>query len=76
MEAFQKDMPYINWPLQDTPGWTYLTELLSDEGYDWLQYPWIESCLTRGIETLSKMFSTDTFQPELQTLWKWETLEK
>ena len=66
IEVFQKNMLYINWSLQDTPGSTSLTRLLSCQGHMWLQAPWIESCLTRGLETLSTMLSTDTLQVKFQ----------
>lgn len=62
MEVFQKEKPYINWALTDIPGLTFSPSLLCDQGYKSLQNQWIENCLLRGVETLSKMFFTDTFQ--------------
>ncbi len=72
MEAFQKEMSYINWPPQDTPGLIWLTDLLRDEGYDWLQNPWIQGCLTRGLGTLSTMFSTGSLQAKFHSLSRWD----
>lgn len=80
MEAFQKEMPLISWQLQEPPGsWgDAMPSLLCDQGYEWLQDPWIESCLTRGIEKLSTMFSTDkdTIQAKFRILGERDNLGK
>lgn len=81
MKAFQKDMPFIDWRLQDPPGslGDAVATLLCDDGYEWLQDPWIESCLTRGIETLSTMFSTtdtNTIQAKFRILGERDNMGK
>lgn len=60
MEAFLKDMPHIIWPPEKTPVWFSEIGLLSNRGRPWLQDSWIEGYLTRGLKTLSAIFSTDT----------------
>lgn len=51
-------------------------EFFSFGGYLWYQYQWLESCLTRGLKTLSKMFSADTLQGKivLPGFWDWNHL--
>lgn len=76
MEAFIKNRPYITWPSEDASGFTSRSELLSEQGYLWLQDSWIEGCLTRGLETLSEMFSTNTLPGKFGALGERVTLGK
>lgn len=62
MEAFSKDMPHITWPPKKFAIWNSEIGFLCPLGYDALQRPWIERCLTRQFPTLSAMFSTNTLQ--------------
>lgn len=76
MEAFLKDKPYITWPSDNESGWTSRSGLLSDQGYLWLQDPWIEGCLTRGLETLLEIFSANTLPEKFRVLGERVTLGK
>ena len=62
MEAFSKDMPRITWPPKKLAIWNSEIGFLCSLGYDALQRPWVERCLTRRFPTLSAMFSTNTLQ--------------
>lgn len=78
MKAFLENMPYIMWPNEDDEDGDELVNspdvFFSHMGYMWYQYTWIENCLTRGLETLSEMFSADTFRGKFALLgyWDWD----
>lgn len=69
MEAYQKDRPEIIWQsLLDTAlnSSSRQSVYLYDE--DWMQGEWIESSLTRGLEALSAIISTDTLPAKYNAL--------
>ncbi len=69
MEAYLKDKPYIIWPSLDAP---VLNSNLRQNIHLFIdgrmQSDWIESRLTRGIETLSAIFLADTLPAKLGAL--------
>lgn len=79
MEAFLENKPYIRWPNDDdedeeeVKGLNAPEIFFSQMGYMFYQYTWLESCLTRGLETLSEMFSANTFRGKFALLgyWHW-----
>lgn len=75
MEAFLKEKPYIVWPAGLTQRTTQL-DLLSEESYQRLQPEWMEGCLTRGLEKLLAIFSTDTLLGKFNLLGEIDRQDK
>lgn len=59
MEVFLNTAPLIDWQAENSdviePVNKVLAILFSDKGYRLLQEPWLEMCLGRGLESLSKL---------------------
>ena len=72
MKAYLKNTPYIIWPpVNSASQWNGRAKFFSDVGYDWSQEPWIENCLSRGLENLSKMLSASTLQDKFHLPGDW-----
>lgn len=69
MEAYRKDRPEIIWPSRidnDLHPGLHDTVFLYEK--DWMKGEWIERTLTRGLETLSAIISTDTLPAKYHAL--------
>ena len=68
MKAYLKDRPHIIWPSLHVANLPRFYQNIHLFDRNMMQDPWIESGLTRGLESLSAIFSADTLPAKFNAL--------